>query len=79
MRRTLELCLEKDARKRIADMRDVKLALAGTFATARTVASNALARAADGGSSGFAGRVDRGAAAVWLAEGPRTTTAAKVS
>ena len=32
-RRTLELCLEKDARKRIADMRDVKLALAGTFAT----------------------------------------------
>jgi eukaryotic-like serine/threonine-protein kinase len=33
VRRTLELCLEKDARKRIADMRDVKLALAGTFAT----------------------------------------------
>jgi serine/threonine-protein kinase len=32
VRRTLELCLEKDARKRIADMRDVKLALAGTFA-----------------------------------------------
>jgi len=32
-RRTLELCLEKDARKRIADMRDVKLALAGAFAT----------------------------------------------
>jgi Tol biopolymer transport system component len=32
-RRTLELCLEKDARKRIADMRDVRLALAGTFAT----------------------------------------------
>src|SRR5215468_4000929 len=31
VRRTLELCLEKDARKRIADMRDVKLALAGTF------------------------------------------------
>jgi Tol biopolymer transport system component len=33
VRRTLELCLEKDARKRIADMRDVKLALAGVFAT----------------------------------------------
>jgi serine/threonine-protein kinase len=33
VRRTLELCLEKDVRKRIADMRDVKLALAGTFAT----------------------------------------------
>ena len=32
MRRTLELCFEKDARKRIADMRDVKLALAGAFA-----------------------------------------------
>jgi serine/threonine-protein kinase len=32
VRRTLELCLEKDARKRIADMRDVKLALAGVFA-----------------------------------------------
>ncbi len=32
VRRTLELCLEKDARKRIADMRDVKLALAGAFA-----------------------------------------------
>jgi serine/threonine-protein kinase len=34
VRRTLELCLEKDARKRIADMRDVKLSLAGTFAVA---------------------------------------------
>jgi serine/threonine-protein kinase len=33
VRRTLELCFEKDARKRIADMRDVKLALAGRFAT----------------------------------------------
>jgi Tol biopolymer transport system component len=32
VRRTLELCLEKDASKRIADMRDVRLALAGTFA-----------------------------------------------
>ena len=37
VRRTLELCLEKDARKRIADMRDVKLALAGTFATGAPV------------------------------------------
>src|SRR6478672_5718570 len=36
VRRTLELCLEKDARKRIADMRDVKLALAGSFATGAT-------------------------------------------
>src|SRR5215471_18826855 len=32
VRSTLELCLEKDARKRIADMRDVKLALAEAFA-----------------------------------------------
>jgi eukaryotic-like serine/threonine-protein kinase len=39
VRRTLELCLEKDARKRIADMRDVKLALAGTFAVETPAAS----------------------------------------
>ena len=32
VRRTLELCLEKDPKKRIADIRDVKLALAGQFA-----------------------------------------------
>jgi serine/threonine-protein kinase len=32
VRRTLELCFEKDARKRIADMHDVRLALAGAFA-----------------------------------------------
>ena len=32
VRRTLELCFEKDARKRIADMRDVSLGLAGAFA-----------------------------------------------
>jgi serine/threonine-protein kinase len=32
IRRTLELCLQKDVRKRIADIRDVKLALAGAFA-----------------------------------------------
>jgi serine/threonine-protein kinase len=34
VRRTLELCLEKDPRKRIADMRDVRLAFAGAFAPA---------------------------------------------
>jgi serine/threonine-protein kinase len=34
VRRTLELCLEKDPAKRIADIRDVKLALAGRFADA---------------------------------------------
>jgi Tol biopolymer transport system component len=32
VRRTLELCFEKDPRKRISDMRDVRLALAGAFA-----------------------------------------------
>jgi serine/threonine-protein kinase len=34
VRRTLELCLEKDPRKRLADMRDVRLSLAGAFAPA---------------------------------------------
>jgi serine/threonine-protein kinase len=33
VRRTLELCLAKDARERIADMRDVRHALGGAFAT----------------------------------------------
>jgi serine/threonine-protein kinase len=33
VRRTLELCLEKDPRWRIADIRDVRLALAGRFET----------------------------------------------
>ncbi len=34
VRRTLELCLEKDARKRLSDMRDVRLALGGAFTPA---------------------------------------------
>jgi serine/threonine-protein kinase len=33
VRRTLELCLEKDPRRRIADIRDVRLALEGRFET----------------------------------------------
>ena len=33
VRRTLDLCLEKDARWRIADIRDVRLVLAGRFET----------------------------------------------
>jgi len=33
VRRTLELCLQKDASKRLADMRDVRLALSGAFAS----------------------------------------------
>jgi serine/threonine protein kinase/Tol biopolymer transport system component len=35
VRHTIELCLEKDPRERIADIRDVKLALAGRLETAR--------------------------------------------
>ena len=38
VRRTLELCLEKDVRKRIADMHDVRLALAGAFAPSSSAA-----------------------------------------
>jgi serine/threonine-protein kinase len=37
VRRTLELCLEKDPRKRLADMRDVRLALAGAFVPAQVM------------------------------------------
>ena len=33
VRRTLELCLQKDVKKRLRDIGDVRLALAGTFAT----------------------------------------------
>ena len=33
VRHTIKLCLEKDVRKRVADIRDVKLALAGGFET----------------------------------------------
>jgi serine/threonine-protein kinase len=35
VRRTLELCLEKDVRKRLADVCDVQLALAGAFESAQ--------------------------------------------
>jgi serine/threonine-protein kinase len=66
VRRTLELCLEKDPRKRIADMRDVKLALAGTFAVgapAATPQRSALTIAA----SVFAAALLAGVA-VWFAK-----------
>jgi Tol biopolymer transport system component len=54
-RRTLELCFEKDARKRIADMHDVRLALEGAFdvAAASTRSSDAL--------------VTRGSRRAWIA------------
>jgi serine/threonine-protein kinase len=38
VRRALELCLEKDVRKRIADICDVQLALAGAFESAQQTA-----------------------------------------
>jgi Tol biopolymer transport system component len=37
VRHTIKLCLEKDVRKRIADIRDVRLALQGAFETGTTV------------------------------------------
>ncbi len=68
VRRTLELCLEKDARKRIADMRDVKLALAGGFAVgapAAKVQRRALPIAAAAVAAALLG-----AAAAWLLKPP---------
>jgi eukaryotic-like serine/threonine-protein kinase len=47
VRHTIKLCLEKDPRKRISDIRDVRLALAGAFDTelpAGTPATTAAAR-----------------------------------
>jgi serine/threonine-protein kinase len=46
VRRTLELCLEKDPRQRIADVRDVKLALAGRLTLPAVAATAATARRA---------------------------------
>lgn len=41
---TIELCLQKDVRKRIADIRDVRLALEGAFEAVTTKAAEATAR-----------------------------------
>jgi len=52
VRRALELCLQKDARRRLADIRDVKLVLGGMLADAtssRPVWRRAVALAALGG------------------------------
>jgi serine/threonine-protein kinase len=46
VRRTLELCLEKDPRTRIADIRDAKLALEGRFETTRAMRADAGGAAA---------------------------------
>jgi hypothetical protein len=64
VRRTLELSLEKDARKRIADMRDVKLALAGTFAT--VVPEPPLSRLALPVAAGAVAAALLAGAAAWL-------------
>ena len=44
VRHTVKLCLEKDPRKRIADIRDVRLALAGTFETELPAGAEAASR-----------------------------------
>jgi hypothetical protein len=46
VRHTIKLCLEKDPRRRIADIRDVRLALEGTFETASPGAPTTVARSA---------------------------------
>ena len=43
VRRTIQLCLQKDANKRVADIRDVKLALGGEFETVSPQVAEALA------------------------------------
>jgi serine/threonine-protein kinase len=44
VRQTIELCLQKDPRWRIADIRDVRLALAGAFASAERPGARASAQ-----------------------------------
>jgi len=44
VRHTIRLCLEKDPRRRIADIRDVRLALEGSFETAHAVGDDEPAR-----------------------------------
>jgi serine/threonine-protein kinase len=70
VRRTLELCLEKDVRKRIADMRDVKLALAGAFASG-TPAAAPSRRALPIAASVVAAALLAGAAAWIMKPAPR--------
>jgi Tol biopolymer transport system component len=45
VRKTIELCLQKDVRKRVRDIGDVKLALAGAFETDSPQTAGALAAA----------------------------------
>ncbi len=45
VRQTIELCLQKDVRRRVADIRDVRLALDGAFETVSPLAAGADAAA----------------------------------
>jgi Tol biopolymer transport system component len=49
IRQTLRLCLQKDPKKRIADIRDVRLALEGAFETPASEISASIGRAKHGG------------------------------
>ena len=63
---TIRLCLEKDSRRRVADIRDVRLALAGTFETASLRAVGArTARAGRAWPLAAAGLI-AGALLAWL-------------
>jgi serine/threonine-protein kinase len=71
VRRTLELCLQKDVRNRIADMRDVKLALAGRFAVGEPAAAAASRRALPIAASVVVAALLAGAVAWLLKPAPR--------
>jgi Tol biopolymer transport system component len=49
IRRTLQLCMQKDLKKRIADIRDVRLALDGAFETPASETSASITEAKHGG------------------------------
>jgi serine/threonine-protein kinase len=74
VRHTIKLCLEKDPRKRIADIRDVRLALQGTFDTAlpRSAQSTepASRRALPIAAAAVAAGLVIGAAVWWLKPAP---------
>jgi eukaryotic-like serine/threonine-protein kinase len=53
VRHTLELCLEKDVRRRVADIRDVKLALTGAFETGAALDTAAATATAARGRLGW--------------------------
>ena len=55
VQRTIELCLRKDPKKRVADIRDVRLALAGEFETAGPAAAGETAAASAQRGPGWAG------------------------